>query len=246
MNISRRGINSRPGWLVLGLWAIVLLGLLAVQGCTPSAQDIRSGQKTGQSELSPAPKVGRLAPDFTLTDLEGNSVTLSDFRGKVVFINFFATWCPPCRAEMPEIESLHQDYKDKGVVVIGVDIAEPESVARQYVQQGGFSWTFVLDSTGEVARDAKGYMGYVACCDANDYCIISIVSANTPTATCRCRCKELFGCSTRHIYLSRVRASTSTFEELIDCPAIKPSISHFVLYSIDRCVQIRDILSGDV
>ena len=54
---------------------------------------------------------------------------------------------------MPEIEAVHQEYKDKGVVVLGVDISEPESMVRQYIQQGGFSWTIVLDSTGEVARD---------------------------------------------------------------------------------------------
>ncbi len=151
MNSSLRSVNSRPGWLVLGLCAIVLLGLLTSQGCTSSAQDIRNGQETGQSELPPAPRVGRLAPDFTLTDLEGNSVTLSDFRGNAVFINFWATWCPPCRAEMPEIEAIYQEYKDKDVVVIGVDLLEAEDVVRQYVQKGGFSWVFVFDTTGEVA-----------------------------------------------------------------------------------------------
>jgi thiol-disulfide isomerase/thioredoxin len=151
MNISLRSVNFRPGWLVPGLCAVVLLGLLAAQGCTSSAQEIRNGQKAGQSELSPAPKVGRLAPDFTLTDLEGNSVSLSDFRGKAVFINFWATWCPPCRAEMPEIEAIYQEYKGKDVVVIGVDLLEDADVVRQYVQKGGFSWVFVFDTTGKVA-----------------------------------------------------------------------------------------------
>ncbi len=151
MNISLRGVSSRPDWLVLGLCAIVLLGLLAAQGCAPSAQGIRNGQETGQSELSPAPKVGRLAPDFTLTDLEGNSVTLRDFRGKTVLINFWATWCPPCRAEMPEIEAIYQEYKSKDVVVIGVDLLEDADKVRKYVQQGGFNWVFVFDTTGAVA-----------------------------------------------------------------------------------------------
>ncbi len=54
---------------------------------------------------------------------------------------------------MPEIEAVHQEYQDKGVVVLGVDIQEPGSTVRQYIQRGGFSWTIVLDSTGEVARD---------------------------------------------------------------------------------------------
>lgn len=144
------------GRVALGLLAVMLFGLLIAQGCTPSAQDITKGQQSGspvQGTLTPAPQVGHLAPDFNLVDLDGNQVTLSDLRGKIVFINFWATWCPPCRAEMPEIEAVYQEYKDKGVVVIGVDIAEPESTVRQYIQQGGFSWTFVLDSTGEVASD---------------------------------------------------------------------------------------------
>ena len=149
MNTLLRRFNSYLGRLVLGLLMLVLLGLLP-------AQDI----KTGQGELPPAPKVGHPAPDFTLTDLEGNSVTLSDFRGKVIFINFWTQWCPPCRAEMPEIEAIYQEYQDKDVVVIGVDIlvseiakGYDESEVRQFVQQGGYSWTFVLDTTGEVTRN---------------------------------------------------------------------------------------------
>ena len=163
MGVSLERNLSFYGRVISGLLAIVLLGLLfAAQGCAPSAQDTgRSGQVSNDttglkgSELMPAPKIGRPAPDFTLVDLNGNEVTLSDFRGKTVFINFWATWCPPCRAEMPEIEAIYQKYKDKGVVVIGVDILEPEDVVRQFVEQGGYSWTFVLDATGAVSDDYK-------------------------------------------------------------------------------------------
>ncbi len=148
MDISRRWINVFLGRSVLGLLAIVLLGLLAAPGCSQSVAD----RSNPQSGLPPAPEPGRLAPDFTLTDLEGNAVTLSDFRGKVVFINFWATWCPPCRAEMPEIEAIYQEYKSKDVVVIGVDLLEAENEVRQFVQKGGYSWTFVIDTTGVVAN----------------------------------------------------------------------------------------------
>ncbi len=157
MGISLKPNPSRPGWAVPGLLALFVL--LAVQGCTSSTQDIRGGSReaTGAigvdpGKLEPAPEIGRLAPDFTLADLEGNQVSLSDFQGKAVFINFWATWCPPCRAEMPEIESIYQKYRDQDVAVIGVDLFEPEDKVREYVQRGGFSWTFVIDTTGVVTR----------------------------------------------------------------------------------------------
>ena len=132
----------------------VIIAILAVPGCTTSAQDITNGRQPGPpapSELPATAEIGRLAPDFTLIDLEGNRVTLSDFRGKVVFINFWATWCPPCRAEMPEIEAVYQEYKNQDVVVIGVDIRENESEVRQCVEEDDFSWIFVLDTTGAVS-----------------------------------------------------------------------------------------------
>ena len=150
MNILRQIVNFRFVWSVILM--LVLLGLLTVLGCTPSAQDIqRQPGVPSPSQLPPAARVGRLAPDFTLTDLDGNSVTLSDFRGKTVFINFWATWCPPCRAEMPEIEAVYQEYKNQDVVVIGVDIRENESEVRQCVEEDDFSWIFVLDTTGAVS-----------------------------------------------------------------------------------------------
>lgn len=139
---------------VLGYWAwatsallIIALGLLVAQACTPSSQPITEGGPAATTGV----KVGELAPDFTLTDLEGSPFRLSDLRGKVVFINFWATWCPSCRAEMPEIEAIHQEYRDRGVVVVGVDILETEDKVRQFVRQGGYSWTFVIDTTGEVS-----------------------------------------------------------------------------------------------
>ena len=138
MNNSPGCSKSRSYRLALGTLALVLITFVVIQGCANNAPD--SG-------------IGHQAPDFTLRDLDGNLVRLSDLRGKAVFINFWATWCPPCRAEMSEIEAVHQEYKDQGVVVLSVDVSEPESTVRQYIQQGGFSWTTVLDSTGEVARD---------------------------------------------------------------------------------------------
>ncbi len=101
MNISLKGNLSRSGWAVRGLLAVAILGLLITQGCATSTQYTgREGQEdtgtTGAngSELTPAPEIGRPAPDFTLNDIEGNLFRLSDLRGTVVFINFWAPWCP--------------------------------------------------------------------------------------------------------------------------------------------------------
>jgi thiol-disulfide isomerase/thioredoxin len=105
------------------------------------------------TDLAPTPEVGYPAPDFTLTDLDGNIVRLSDFQGKVVFLNFWATWCPPCRVEMPEMEEVYQEYRDKDVVIIGVDLWESRSDVKDFVEGNGYSWTFVVDSTGEVTED---------------------------------------------------------------------------------------------
>ncbi len=143
--IARR--IRRLGNLQLALVVLAILVPLAVQACTPS-----SPSTTGEGqEAAIGLNVGNLAPDFTLDDLEGGKVRLSDLRGSAVFINFWATWCPPCRAEMPEIEAVHQKYKDKGVVVIGVDIMESESTVRRFIQQGGYTWTFAMDTSGEVS-----------------------------------------------------------------------------------------------
>ena len=147
---------SRYGWVVSGLQTVVLLGLLAIQGCTTSAPDVTNGRQLGPlgpGELPPASEIGRLAPDFTLSDLDGNWFRLSDLRGKVVFVNFWATWCPPCRAEMPEIEDLYQKHMNTDVAVIGVNLFEPEDKVREYVQRGGYNWSFVIDTTGEVTRN---------------------------------------------------------------------------------------------
>ncbi|MBI2980578.1 MAG: redoxin domain-containing protein [Chloroflexi bacterium] len=150
-----------PGYrrTIIVFLVIVLLGLLAVPGCNLSFQPANGSREeaagtrsVNAGKLPPSPKVGYLAPDFTLLDLKGNQVRLSDLRGKTVFLNFWATWCPPCRAEMPEIEALYQEYNDKDVIIVGIDLLEPENVVGEFVESNGYSWTFVIDTTGEVGN----------------------------------------------------------------------------------------------
>jgi peroxiredoxin len=82
------------------------------------------------------------APDFALRDLSGRTVRLSDHRGKVVLVNFWATWCVPCRVELPHLERLHTQYAPDGLVVLGVSIDGPESVAEVDPQARRYGLTF--------------------------------------------------------------------------------------------------------
>lgn len=96
---------------------------------------------------------GVRAPDFTLTSLDGRKVKLSDFRGKAVLLNFWATWCPPCKVEMPWFEDLQRQYAKDGLVVLGIamDDSEPASIAK-FATQLGVNY-LVLLGTDQVSDD---------------------------------------------------------------------------------------------
>lgn len=90
------------------------------------------------------------APDFELENLAGEQVKLSDFRGKTVFLNFWATWCPPCRAEMPSMQSLYETIGNESFEIIAVDLQESRSAVASYVEEGGYTFPVLLDSNGRV------------------------------------------------------------------------------------------------
>ena len=83
-----------------------------------------SADATGASTSgpSPAPQMGFAAPDFTLKTRSGNPYTLSDLKGQAVLVNLWATWCPPCRAEMPTLQKMYDEYKDQNFIVLAVDM----------------------------------------------------------------------------------------------------------------------------
>ena len=82
--------------------------------------------------------VGETAPEFTLKDLNGKSVSLSDYRGEVVIIDFWASWCAPCRSSMPGLKELHRAYQNQGVVMIGVSLDRTEADAANYLKDNGY------------------------------------------------------------------------------------------------------------
>ena len=110
----------------------------------------RSGVST--SGKIPAPQQGFLAPDFELKMPEGETVRLSDLRGQAVLVNLWATWCPPCRAEMQSIEKVYQEYKEQGFTVLAVNMTyqDDASAIMPFVEDQGLTFPILLDETGEV------------------------------------------------------------------------------------------------
>ncbi|MCD7976750.1 MAG: AhpC/TSA family protein [Tannerellaceae bacterium] len=90
-------------------------------------------------------QIGRVAPDFTLPDPDGNPVSLSDFRGKYVLIDFWAAWCPPCRKENPNVVRMYQKYKDKGFTVLGVSLDYNRNNWLKAIADDQLTWTHVSD-----------------------------------------------------------------------------------------------------
>jgi len=114
-----------------------------------------SADKSGVSTSGkiPAPQQGFLAPDFELKTLTGETIKLSDLRGQVVLVNLWATWCPPCRAEMKTIEKIYNEYKDQGLVVLAVNMTyqdDPFAIVP-FVKEQGLTFPILLDETGGMA-----------------------------------------------------------------------------------------------
>lgn len=99
------------------------------------------------------------APNFTATTLTGDSVQLSDYRGKVVMLNFWATWCPPCRAEMPSIQAAYNQYQDQGFTVLAINNAEPASQIQPFANTLALHFPIVLDTSARLQR-IFGITGY--------------------------------------------------------------------------------------
>ena len=99
---------------------------------------------------------GDKAPDFTLSDLNGNNVSLSDYEGQVILLNFWATWCPPCRAEIPDINKLYKDYESKGFIALGIT-QEDKSTIREFKQSTEISYPILFDNQ-EIGKQYQDYL----------------------------------------------------------------------------------------
>ena len=133
-------------------WTAVMIAVVFVGGMWIGLTASSAAQTT--SGVVPSPREGFSAPDFTLETLEGEIITLSDLRGQVVIVNLWASWCPPCRAEMPAIEQIYQSYKAQGLEVLAVNTTyqDSEKAAAQFAQDFGLTFPILLDRDGTVSR----------------------------------------------------------------------------------------------
>ena len=118
----------------------------------------KSDEKNKQKDESDAPKVshteriGKPAPDFQAVDLKGQELSLEKFRGQVVLLDFWATWCFPCRAEMPHLKEIYDKYKDQNFEIIGISLDQGQAVLDSYIEKQDIPWTQFLDNGRTVTR----------------------------------------------------------------------------------------------
>ena len=152
---------------MLGLFAILLL-LPVAPGQASSPAPLPSSfvlpSATDRPLASPTPTtsptasqatigvaVGQLAPELALPSLDGHIIHLSDFRGHPVWINFWASWCPPCRDEMPRLEGVFVNHEPDGLIILGIAVRDAPVDARAFVKEVGVTYPIVLDEPGKVA-----------------------------------------------------------------------------------------------
>lgn len=108
-----------------------------------------------ESAASQGISVGNRARDFTLESLDGGKVSLSDYKDQVVLVNLWATWCPPCRAEIPDLEAAYRAHKDEGFVVLGVNVEESAQAIEPFVADLDMTYPVLLDERGQVMNDYR-------------------------------------------------------------------------------------------
>ena len=133
---------------------MALLALAAVLPPGPAAAPAIAEDPVAALQLI-RPRPPKDAPDFELRTPDDRLLRLSDFKGKVVFLNFWATWCEPCREEMPSMERLHRAYKDRGLVVLAVSTdSQGANVVKPFIKQFGLTFPVALDPKMTVATGA--------------------------------------------------------------------------------------------
>ena len=138
MQPEEQAKTSRRG-LVFGLILVAILAVVALFAA-------------GLQQTARGPEIGKPAPEFTLPLFDGGEISLAELRGKVVVINFWASWCDPCREEAPVLERMWREYRDRGVVFLGVNYVDVESEARKYLKEFDVTYPNGPDVGQKIAR----------------------------------------------------------------------------------------------
>jgi len=131
--------------LVIFLAAITLSLLLPVAAIGQQQEVLRNLRLAPVDHPGPAPRFFSMTP-------EGKKMGIDDLKGKLVVLNFWATWCPPCRLEMPSMEKLYQEFKGEGLEVVAINFMESEKPIKSFLKENGFTFPVLLDKKGEIAR----------------------------------------------------------------------------------------------
>lgn len=119
-------------------------------------EENNEGEEVEPKEVKEGIFVGDKAYDFMLLDKEGNEISLSSLKGKVVFLNFWASWCGPCKAEMPHIQKVYEEYKDKDVVILAVNLTPSEEDGiegvNSFLEKNKYTFPVLYDKDGSVAK----------------------------------------------------------------------------------------------
>jgi len=122
--------------------------VLALVGCAAGLPP----EQTDDGTMPTGPVEGALAPDLTLSDLNGELITLSDLRGHPVLLNFWTTWCAFCRAERATLQQAHEQYNDDGLAVLAVAIGEDPTILKSFVEDQGLTYAVLTDDDGQISR----------------------------------------------------------------------------------------------
>lgn len=168
-------------WIII----VVIVGMVGYAG-----YEFLSEDEPEEIKAEEGIEKGDLAPDFELETMDGEAAKLSDFRGQKVLLNFWATWCPPCRAEMPDMQKFHEDHDD--AVILSVNLTETENSVRNiedFLEEYGITFevlsdentlvantynaqalptSYLIDTTGKIHNVAVGPLNYEAMVDAFD------------------------------------------------------------------------------
>jgi peroxiredoxin len=130
---------------------IVLTVVLVIAGCSPSPVPQASAPSSIPAS-NEGIQVGNVAPDFQLPNLDYETISLNELRGKPVVLNFWATWCPACIDEMPYLQEIHEEYSDEGLMLLAIDVGESPSQVEKFLQRNNLSLPVLLDTNGVVAQ----------------------------------------------------------------------------------------------